>query len=371
MATMKKTTKTMAKPKLKKAQSGTTVGGTRGQGKLGPALGIGTTVTGAAALITKMIADKVKAKKAAKAEEEKKKATTAAKKMTMQKMGGAAKYKMGGLTKAQKGINTAGQAYMNYVPGATASDTLGTDDIRFRYPGYAEDDSNWDAKKKMLDMTYGEDNPASNGERAKQSPQSVSEYAKQLKKLYGKSKMGGAATAKYKKGGLVKAQDGKITRSKDKTTSFTGTGPNSNLYYKEKEKRKNVFRPGSTDETVRTKRTPYQHVGPNKWKKAGPTTVTKSSSTETADGYTQGPTTTRKAIFAIGKRSHKTGGAAKATYKTGGMVNPNAKVSALKKAGSKGVKPNVNPKATPAKRATGRTGGTSTAPRTAKPKKNK
>ena len=220
-------------------------------------------------------------------------------------------------------------------------------------------------------MTYGEDNPASNGERAKQSPQSVSEYAKQLKKLYGKSKMGGAATAKYKKGGLVKAQDGKITRSKDKTTSFTGTGPNSNLYYKEKEKRKNVFRPGSTDETVRTKRTPYQHVGPNKWKKAGPTTVTKSSSTETADGYTQGPTTTRKAIFAIGKRSHKTGGAAKATYKTGGMVNPNAKVSALKKAGSKGVKPNVNPKATPAKRATGRTGGTSTAPRTAKPKKNK
>jgi len=67
----------------------------------------------------------------------------------------------------------------------------------------------------------------------------------------------------------------------------------------------------------------------------------------------------------------KRGGAAKATYKTGGMVNPNAKVSALKKAGSKGVKPNVNPKATAAKRATGRTGGTSTAPRTAKPKKNK
>ena len=190
-----------------------------------------------------------------------------------------------------------------------------------------------------------------------------------LRGAMGIQKRGGATRAKYKKGGLVKAKDGKVTRSKDKTTSFTGTGPNSNVYYKEKEKRKNVFRPGSTEETVRTKRTPYQHVGPNKWKKAGPTTVTKSSSTETADGYTQGPTTTRRAIFAIGKRSHKTGGAAKATYKTGGMVNPNAKVSKQTKPGSRGVRPKVNPKATAAKRATGRTGGTSKAPRTAKPKK--
>ncbi len=62
------------------------------------------------------------------------------------------------------------------------------------------------------------------------------------------------------------------------------------------------------------------------------------------------------------------GGAAKATYKTGGMVNPNAKVSKQTKPGSKGVTPKVNPKATAAKRATGRVGGTSKAPRTAKPK---
>ena len=87
---------------MKRYQDGGT-NGTKGQGKLGPALGIGTTVGGAAALITKMIVDKVKSKKAAKAEEEKKKAADAAKKMTMQKMGGATKYKMGGMKKAQDG----------------------------------------------------------------------------------------------------------------------------------------------------------------------------------------------------------------------------------------------------------------------------
>lgn len=56
------------------------------------------------------------------------------------------------------------------------------------------------------------------------------------------------------------------------------------------------------------------------------------------------------------------------TYKTGGMVNPNAKVSSLKSAGSKGVKSGVNPKASASKKATGRSGGTSTAPKTALPK---
>lgn len=55
-------------------------------------------------------------------------------------------------------------------------------------------------------------------------------------------------------------------------------------------------------------------------------------------------------------------------FKTGGMVNSNTKVSALKSAGSKGVKSGVNPKASASKKATGRTGGTSTAPKTATPK---
>ena len=55
-------------------------------------------------------------------------------------------------------------------------------------------------------------------------------------------------------------------------------------------------------------------------------------------------------------------------FKTGGMVNSNAKVSALKSAGSKGVKSGVNPKAAASKVARGRVGGTSSAPKTAVPR---
>lgn len=65
------------------------------------------------------------------------------------------------------------------------------------------------------------------------------------------------------------------------------------------------------------------------------------------------------------KAIQKKGGA---TYKTGGMVNPNAKLQAAKSAGSKGVKSGVNPKADASKVARGRSGGTSAAPKTAVPK---
>lgn len=65
--------------------------------------------------------------------------------------------------------------------------------------------------------------------------------------------------------------------------------------------------------------------------------------------------------------NYKKGGAMK-KMKTGGMVNSNAKVKALKSAGSKGVKPGVNPKAAASKVAKGRSGGTSVAPKTATPK---
>ena len=57
-----------------------------------------------------------------------------------------------------------------------------------------------------------------------------------------------------------------------------------------------------------------------------------------------------------------------ASFKTGGVVNPNAKISADKTAGSNGVKSGVNPKAAASKVAKGRVGGTSTAPKTASPK---
>jgi hypothetical protein len=66
----------------------------------------------------------------------------------------------------------------------------------------------------------------------------------------------------------------------------------------------------------------------------------------------------------------KYGGTSKSlsAYKTGGMVNSNAKVSAIKTAGSKGVKSGVNTKVTASKVAKGRVGGTSTAPKGATPK---
>jgi len=134
-------------------------------------------------------------------------------KKPMMKVGGAKKP----LRKYQREgeVKTAGQAYMKYVPGATASDTLGTDDTRYRYPGYAEDTSNWPAKNKMLDMTYGE-SPIIERERVPQSPAAVKAYANELKKTYKKQKKGGVATAKYKKGGTVKPVVKKKTIVKSK-----------------------------------------------------------------------------------------------------------------------------------------------------------
>ncbi len=55
------------------------------------------------------------------------------------------------------------------------------------------------------------------------------------------------------------------------------------------------------------------------------------------------------------------------TYKTGGMVNSNAKVFADKTPGSKGVKSGENAKVSASKKAKGKVGGTSKAPKKAKP----
>ena len=58
----------------------------------------------------------------------------------------------------------------------------------------------------------------------------------------------------------------------------------------------------------------------------------------------------------------------KLKYKTGGMVNPNSTVNKQSTPGSKGVKSGVNTKASASKVAKGRSGGTSSAPKTAMPK---
>jgi len=76
------------------------------------------------------------------------------------------------------------------------------------------------------------------------------------------------------------------------------------------------------------------------------------------------PEYTRTSVKTVNKDSVKS----PVRYKTGGMVNSNAKVSALKSAGSKGVKSGVNPKAAASKVTRGRVGGTSSAPKTAVPK---
>lgn len=65
--------------------------------------------------------------------------------------------------------------------------------------------------------------------------------------------------------------------------------------------------------------------------------------------------------------NYKKGGAMK-KMKTGGMVNSNSTVQAIKAAGSKGVKSGVNTKVSASTTAKGRTGGTSSAPKSAIPK---
>jgi len=65
---------------------------------------------------------------------------------------------------------------------------------------------------------------------------------------------------------------------------------------------------------------------------------------------------------------YKQKGGAMKKMKTGGMVNSNATIQAIKVAGSKGVKSGVNPKASASNVAKGRTGGTSSAPKSAIPK---
>lgn len=113
------------------------------------------------------------------------------------------------LRKAQPGtqVNSAGRAYMKYVPGAVASDTLAIQgDARFQQPYYEDD--NFTAKKKMLQMTYGNETPDPDfgTQRRNQTPQEVSSYSDYLRKLYGK-KTGGAVkkTMTTKKtGGTIK-----------------------------------------------------------------------------------------------------------------------------------------------------------------------
>jgi|688.fasta_scaffold709913_2 hypothetical protein len=80
-----------------------------------------------------------------------------------------------------------------------------------------------------------------------------------------------------------------------------------------------------------------------------------------AIGYNKALRKTQRVANNVGRNANDTW-----RYKTGGMVNSNAKVSALKSAGSKGVKSGENAKVSASKKAKGRP-AKSTSPKKAKP----
>lgn len=315
------------KKTMKRYQDGGT-NGTKGQGKLGPALGIGTTVGGAAALITKMIVDKVKSKKAAKAEEEKKKAADAAKKMTMQKMGGAAKYKMGGAKKYQMG----------------GSDT---------YQGPVTESAT-----KMLNKAY----PLATGPRVYNQDVADAEENKQLRENYNRipaQKRGGAT--KYKMGGAKKYQPGGPTTPAPAATPAVKKPAFAPPTPEENKALVSVY--NQRNKTTLPDNTPMSPSSENFRTRSGGYNVYRTPN--------QPATTTPIPAGKKGGTKMAKGGMSKTKFMTGGMVNSNAKVSALKSAGSNGVKSGVNPKAKASTTAKGKTGGTSKAPTKATPTKNK
>lgn len=380
--------KATAKPKLKKAQSGG-YNDTSGKNKIGPAIGIGIPVTGMVAAGATMIKNAVKRRKERKAEEEKKKAKEAAKKMTMKKTGGVAKYKTGGIKKYQPGGGTgrlegplpefaARQVsdYSDKFPIPSKQFVAPADDSRmfgkdrannYRDPKYSfhhqatnefyNDNkdlygSDRDAYYKKMDATR----PAVMKEIEKRKAVANDRITMTPRPAVPIQKRGGATNAKYKKGGLVKAQDGKSIKSnKVRTLDMNYFGPS----------RATVSKTRRDGTTVTKSINTNQGYAP---------TASKTKTVTDAKGNTTSSTKDmgwNKALRKQERISKKVGRNPEDVYKTGGMVNPNAKVSVLKKAGSNGVKSGVNPKATAAKKATGRTGGTSKAPRTAKPRKNK
>jgi hypothetical protein len=148
-----------------------------------------------------------------------------------------------------------------------------------------------------------------------------------------------AGATKYKRGGLKKANNGTIVKEgpiTQKDAEMLNTSP----VYKDTNKAYGYFSSGMQP-------TPKGY-------RVTPQTMKDDKEKEIRSGS-----------------NFKKGGMTKTKYMTGGMVNANAKVSALKQAGSKGVKSGVNPKASASKVAKGRSGGTSKAPKDATPKKNK
>lgn len=138
-------------------------------------------------------------------------------------MSNYAMYKKGGKIKKYQ---TAGQAYMKYVPGAQPSDTLGVNDPDsfFGYPNKTTV-----ARRKMLDLTYGpnrqarQDYDEGSGEavynRISQSKKDVEDFNRELKDRAATGnwfKKQGGKVKKYKSGGSKFPDltgDGKLTKA--------------------------------------------------------------------------------------------------------------------------------------------------------------
>ena len=125
-----------------------------------------------------------------------------------------------------------------------------------------------------------------------------------------------------------------------------------------------IMRKGGTTKTMY--KTGGMVTKKKKYGEGGPTTKAQSTPTEQSSQPNTPPVGTNKLT---GNPRLKNGGT-KTTYKTGGMVNANAKLQAAKSAGSKGVKHGVNPKATASSTAKKPSKPRSKAPKKAAPTKN-
>ena len=171
---------------------------------------------------------------------------------------------------------------------------------------------------------------------------------------------------------IPKQQDGGVTATKGNTKYEYGRtpfpGPNQLFVNKTKTKGSGkTVTTNATNELVMN-RDPY--APPSSEFK---TTINKTITDKSGNSKTKEIKGTKRKFDRLYRQGQKAteyeakkSGASK--MKTGGMVNSNAKVSAIKSAGSKGVISGENAKVSASKVAKGRSGGTSKAPKTAVPK---
>lgn len=206
----------------------------------------------------------------------------------------------------------------------------------------------------------------------------------QRAKIKGIQKLGGS-TKKYKKGGAVKKYDNggntgnqKRTNTYEQTkTGYTGPGSDAMSINDIKATTSKTNRKGNTvTKTFTGSGAQAGDVSGKGTRLKNAASGTKTKTVTDAQGNViksktkniSGNRATKK-ILNIRDRSNtsESYGSAPGVYKTGGMVNPNAKLKATKSPGSKGVKPSVNPKASASKTAKKPSASRSKAPKKATP----